>query len=285
MSVTRHTDADVFLAAAEPLLARNPAVRSFASAIADGWRHDPHEFLRDAYAATFARASDLGFAIRRSDGPLVLENSTAAAARAFADDMGDDAGDLAAVNGEAAPCEAFAKRWDARFGTTHRQAVYMRHHMLTVANPVPRAAGAYRIADGGDGEWLEPRSLAFAREVGLVDSPDTVIDGMRKRLARGRLRVWQDEDLRVAFAGWSSAGAHFARIAPVDTEPFMRGRGYASALVATLVHELLSAGRKAIFLLTDMANPVSNAIYARIGFRPVSDTYRYDFTPAAGPAA
>jgi predicted GNAT family acetyltransferase len=286
VSIVRHTEADAFLAAAEAMLARNAAVRSFANAIADGWRHDPAAFLRNAYVATYARGSDLGLAVRRSGGPLLLENSAAGAARAFADDVAGVLGaDLAAVNGEAEPCEAFAERWNVRFGTTHRQAVHMRHHVLTVANPVAHAAGTYRIADARDGEWLEPRALAFAREVGLVDSPEKVIDGIRKRLARGQLRVWETADMPLAFAGWSSAGADFARIAPVYTEPFARGRGCASALVGTLVHELLAAGRRAIFLLTDVGNPVSNAIYARIGFSPVSDTYRYDFVPGAGPTA
>jgi len=286
MSVTRQSDPDAFLAAAEPLLARNPAVRSFASAFADNWRHDPADFMRGTYVATYARGSALGFAVRRAGGPLILENSTVAAARAFADDMATHPVDLPAVTGEAAPCKAFAARWDARFGTSHREALHMRHHMLTELAPMPQAqGGAYRIADERDLQWLEAGALAFSHEVGLVESPANVIDGMRKRFERKRLRLWEDDGTRVAFAGWSTAGAEYARIAPVYTEPFARGRRYASALVATLVQELLADGRRAIFLLTDMANPISNAIYARIGFRAVSDTYRYDFVPVEASGA
>jgi len=286
MTLARHTEADAFLAAAEPLLAQNPAVRSFARALADNWRYDPADFLRNAYIATYARGAAAGFAIWRSGGPLILENSAAEAARAFADDIASEHGaEVASVTGEAEPCQAFAERWNARVGTTHREALHMRHHMLTALDAIPQASGAYRFADAGDKEWLEARSLAFAREVGLVDTPEKVVEATRKRLVRGRLRLWEDGGTRVAFAGWSSAGTDHARIAPVYTEPAARGRRYASALVGTLVHELLADGRSAIFLLTDMANPISNAIYARIGFRAVSDIYRYDFMPAAASKA
>ena len=283
MTITRHTDPDAFLVAAEPLLVRNPAIRSFAWAVADGWRNDPAEFMREAYVATFARGTTTGLAVRRRGGPLLVENSSTEAARAFADDAPGSLRDIASVGGEREPCAAFAQRWDERFGTTHALGVHMRHHMLTHATAVPAVAGTYRMADGGDAQWLESRTLAFAHEVGLNDSPDALLDGMRKRLARGGLRIWE-HGTRVAYAGWGTAGAQHARIAPVYTEPRARRRGYAGALVAALVHELLGNGRRAIFLLTDVANPTSNALYARIGFRSVSDTYRFDFRPSSSTA-
>ena len=58
--------------------------------------------------------------------------------------------------------------------------------------------------------------------------------------------------------------------------PAARGRGYATALVAALARALLAAGRRRLFLVTDVANPTSNAIYARIGFRPENDIYHFD---------
>ena len=32
--------------------------------------------------------------------------------------------------------------------------------------------------------------------------------------------------------------------------------------------------------MTDLANPTSNAIYARIGYRALSDFWHFDFVPA-----
>ena len=56
------------------------------------------------------------------------------------------------------------------------------------------------------------------------------------------------------------------------TPPELRGRGYATALTAELSQRLLDGrlfegGRRFCFLYTDLANPTSNAIYERIGYR------------------
>jgi predicted GNAT family acetyltransferase len=59
--------------------------------------------------------------------------------------------------------------------------------------------------------------------------------------------------------------------------PGARGRGYATALVADLARELLARGKRKLFLTTDIANPTSNAIYARIGFRAENDDCGFDF--------
>jgi uncharacterized protein len=57
----------------------------------------------------------------------------------------------------------------------------------------------------------------------------------------------------------------------VYTPPEERGRGFATALVADLSQRLLADGRAQCVLFTDLANPTSNAIYARIGYRPIGD--------------
>jgi predicted GNAT family acetyltransferase len=38
-----------------------------------------------------------------------------------------------------------------------------------------------------------------------------------------------------------------------------------------------------VVLTTDLANPISNAIYPRIGFRPTHDAVEIAFKPALGP--
>jgi GNAT superfamily N-acetyltransferase len=282
MSVTRHGDPDAFLATAEPLLTQNAAIRSLIGGIADRWRTEGDGFLRDAYVATYADGDAFGLALLRRGGHVLVENSAAAAARAFAADVPDAFRGLTGVGGEQVPCEAFAAAWDARFGTSHHVGVRMRHHVLTEVAADPVAPGAYRIATPADAEWLEARSLVFADEVRLTEHRSLIVDGARRRLGRGAFRIWED-GAPVAFAGWSSAGSEIARIAPVYTEPSARNRGYATALVAGLARELLASGRRALFLLTDLANPTSNAIYARIGFRPLSDAWRLDFVaPARG---
>jgi len=49
--------------------------------------------------------------------------------------------------------------------------------------------------------------------------------------------------------------------------------------VAALSQQMLDAGWEFCTLYTDLANPVSNSIYQRIGYRPVCDSNEYDFEP------
>jgi predicted GNAT family acetyltransferase len=72
-------------------------------------------------------------------------------------------------------------------------------------------------------------------------------------------------------AGFVGTTPHGIRIAAVYTPPPLRGRGYASAIVADLSQKMLNAGRRFCFLFTDLANPVSNKIYQRLGYKPVGD--------------
>jgi predicted GNAT family acetyltransferase len=47
--------------------------------------------------------------------------------------------------------------------------------------------------------------------------------------------------------------------------------------VAALSQQLLDAGWEFCALFTDLANPTSNSIYQRIGYRPVADFDEYIF--------
>ena len=40
---------------------------------------------------------------------------------------------------------------------------------------------------------------------------------------------------------------------------------------------LLEGGRRFCFLFTDLANPTSNSIYQRIGYRPITDIDQWSF--------
>ncbi|PQM44669.1 hypothetical protein C1Y40_05174 [Mycobacterium talmoniae] len=51
-------------------------------------------------------------------------------------------------------------------------------------------------------------------------------------------------------------------------------------MTAAAARWALDAGAAEVVLFTDLANPVSNAIYQRIGFEPVADLVRIDFVAA-----
>ena len=92
--------------------------------------------------------------------------------------------------------------------------------------------------------------------------------------------LWEHDGRVVSLAGHAGETPNGARVGPVYTPPELRGRGYASALTAALTEQLLERLRFC-FLFTDLANPTSNSIYQRIGYRPVTDITLWRFAGAA----
>jgi hypothetical protein len=185
------------------------------------------------------------------------------------------------VVGPLASCEGFARAWRERTGQAHVLRFHLRHFELTDHPVLPPAPGALRLPEPGEAGLLIDWQLAFASEAGLPDAAEHVRRNMARRIERGHVRVWHDGG-PVAYCGYGEGAAQTARIGPVYTPPEFRGRRYASAMVAHMARELFAAGKRAIFLTTDVANPTSNGIYQRIGFRPVADHYHFDLI---GPTA
>jgi predicted GNAT family acetyltransferase len=113
------------------------------------------------------------------------------------------------------------------------------------------------------------------------DSAEQNVD-RRITSPRAGILLWEDGGAPVSAAGWGGATPNGIRIAPVYTPPELRGRGYATALTAELSQRLLDGrlfegGRRFCFLYTDLANPTSNAIYERIGYRRVAESAEIAF--------
>ena len=72
--------------------------------------------------------------------------------------------------------------------------------------------------------------------------------------------------------------AGMARVSSVYTPAAHRRRGYGAAVTAQATRAALDAGAAEVVLFTDLANPTSNAVYRRIGYRPVEDRIRLAFT-------
>ena len=81
----------------------------------------------------------------------------------------------------------------------------------------------------------------------------------------------------VSLAARSRHTTHGINVGPVYTPPAFRRRGYAGACVAALSQQMLDAGWEFCTLFTDLANPTSNSVYQKIGYRPVCDFDEYVF--------
>ncbi|MDH6550596.1 putative GNAT family acetyltransferase [Streptomyces sp. SAI-133] len=182
------------------------------------------------------------------------------------------------VSADARTAAAFAEAWRRRTGATpvpyRRQRLY-RLGTLTAPRPLPE--GRARIAGHGDRDLLVRWFGEFGRAVGESGGtpPESWADA---RLAYGGVTLWESSDgTPLAMAGLTPPVAGQIRVAPVYTPAPLRGRGYAGAVTAEVSRLARERGADEVLLFTDLANPTSNGLYQRLGYRPVADFTVYDF--------
>lgn len=279
MELTVHDHAVSFLACAGVFLSAAEAENSIMATPAARMVEAPRD---DDAGSYFATATDSGTVVAAAfldpDGGLLLTAGPDSALALIAADLADRGRTLRRMVGPLAACEALASHWRERTGQAHVLRYHLRHFELRQPPRPQAASGRLRTAAAAEQELVVDWAIAFIAEVGHPDDPTQARRKTLQRIERGQMRVWDDGGV-VSYAGYSEARADTARIAPVYTPPRFRRRGYASALVAGLSAELFARGKRAIFLTTDVANPTSNDIYSRIGYRPVADHFRFDFVP------
>jgi GNAT superfamily N-acetyltransferase len=180
---------------------------------------------------------------------------------------------LTGVNGYIEAAGAFAATWRAAMpgGQTAEQRRLRLYRLGELAWPDPAPDGAPRVAADSDAPLLTDWFAAFADEVRDTDAGQNQAAVVRDKLGHGGILVWEAGGRPVSIAGVTRQVAGMLRVGPVYTPPELRGHGYASAVTAAVSLRALEAGAEEVLLYTDLANPTSNSIYQRIGYRPVED--------------
>jgi predicted GNAT family acetyltransferase len=184
---------------------------------------------------------------------------------------------LPSVTAEQITADAFAQAWQRRTGTTPTLRVRLhlyRLAMLTPPEPVP--AGRGRLAGEHDHEHLMHWCRELAADLGEVVTIDAA-SWAGTRFAEKRFTFWETPDgAPVSMAGVNPMVAGQVRVDPVYTPARLRGRGYAGAVTVEVSRAALAAGATDVVLFTNAANPTSNALYERVGYRRITDFATYD---------
>jgi predicted GNAT family acetyltransferase len=169
--------------------------------------------------------------------------------------------------------ELFAKSSAIKIRSKMAQRIYE----LRKVEFKPKVPGVFRCTAEGDRELLESWSLRFAIDCGLHYDPVKMKDYASAAIKYRTRFFWEVEGIPVSMVGVGGNTPNGIRVNWVYTPPEQRGRGYASAIVAEVSQLQFNLGKKLCFLYTDLANPTSNSIYQRIGYRPVGDSVHYSF--------
>ncbi|MCM2580404.1 GNAT family N-acetyltransferase [Streptomyces meridianus] len=281
MGWTTTHDIDVFTTAAGDFLRRDPVGNTLPLSVADTLRSAGLDLYGERAPEfgwwTGAAGRVAGAFLCTPPRPLLLSAMPAEAAAELADDRarvhGSDAGPDPArctVNGAAEVAQAFAGAWQRCNGQAPRVDVRFRLHRLTgLVPPNPAPPGLARAATPADRplliDWLEH----FARDTHepMDDIPRIVDHWIR----HGGFTLWETDGTPVACAGSRPSAAGSVRIGPVYTPDDQRRRGYGGAVTAAVTRAATESGAREILLFTDLANPTSNALYRRLGYRPVED--------------
>jgi predicted GNAT family acetyltransferase len=267
--VHRFTEPRAFLARAEAFLRTEEVENALMLGICESARFDDSCYL----ATVEGDGAVVACALCTPPHSALLTRADRQALELLAADLADKYEGLPAVAGPEPAVGVFARLWSARTGAAAELAMRMRVFEARRVVQPPTPAGAFRAATEADLPIVAQWTAAFTEEAGL-DDPSDPDDVARQRIREGSLFIWEDEQ-PVSMAAWAGRTGRIVRINYVYTPPEHRGRGYASACVASLTERLLDEGVVLCCLYTDLANPTSNKIYQAIGYRQVCDAAEY----------
>lgn len=269
MSWTFTDDPDGYAAAVLPLLHADPVANTVALTVLDaigrGQRWGEGRFTLGWYAeagrVTGAVSMTPPFGLLLSQVPEGSAEPLVAALR-------ERAVAVPSVNGTVADARRFAELW----GTAAEQIMGNRLFRLTTLTPPdPPPAGSARPVNLDDLDLVMDWIVAFHAE-SEPHSPDTPRDMLRYRIERELYWFWLDrKGTPVSMAGRNVTLAGVSRVGPVYTPPEQRRHGYAAAVTAVCSRHALDTDADQVILFTDVDNPTSNAIYQRLGYRPLLD--------------
>lgn len=178
--------------------------------------------------------------------------------------------------GETSLAAQFAAVWarltSQRAVIAHAERLY---RLVALAAP-PAVVGRPRAAGSADAAVVAGWIRSFDEEA-VTTTPD-LDTWVHDRIDAGLLTLWEVADgTPVSLAGLSRSFGGMVRVGPVYTPPEHRRRGYGAAVTAQVSQLALDAGRRHVVLFTDLANPTSNAVYQRLGYRPVNDWLQVGF--------
>ncbi|MCD4828372.1 MAG: GNAT family N-acetyltransferase [Candidatus Cloacimonetes bacterium] len=166
--------------------------------------------------------------------------------------------------------EAWSALWRRLTGASSRVGMYMRLHVLNEVSDVSDVPGQARWLTESDTPVLAGWVRAFHDEATPGSPPVDAEKLLARRMGNDTLLVWHD-GAPVSMAALVRPSGNAVCLNLVYTPLPLRRRGYATALVAELSRQGLAHGYSRCTLFTDLANPISNSIYRKIGYKPVSD--------------
>ncbi|MBT3070928.1 GNAT family N-acetyltransferase [Rhodomicrobium sp. Az07] len=208
-------------------------------------------------------------ALQTPNFPLLLCNLSREECRSFADLTASL--DYPGVVGTIDTALQFAER-AREHGIVFAEEIPQQILSLDREPNAPSVSGFSRLLAAPDLPLFREWIAGFMREAVPHDvSPSD--ERLHATLGEGRHWVWIAEGVPVSMAAIGRRNRSAGAINCVYTQPKFRGRGYAGMITAVVARNIFSEGRAFACLYVDKRNPASNRCYAKLGFKPVCDSW------------
>jgi uncharacterized protein len=274
IQVVRHTDAAEFLARAEPWLAEREDEHNLILGLCYARAEGGVETNSDFYATIESAGAVLGCAMRTPPHKVLVTDLPTNAGSALAAELVAQYDEIPAVLGPEWSAESVAMAWVSIRGGGWRPGMEQRMYRLDTVTPPIGVSGSLVTAVEADVDLAVEWAEGFAKDLGVQFATSRAsVEGW---IEHKRLSLWTDDGRPVCSAVAQGRTARGVRVGYVYTPPEYRRRGYASACVAAVSQRALDLGASFCVLYTDLSNTTSNAIYQRIGYRPLTDIRDFD---------
>ena len=186
---------------------------------------------------------------------------------------------LPGVTGPREIAARFASTWRQKTGGTATVQTDLMIYRLDQVKPIAFSPGRLIPATEADRDLVADWLLAFSEVTPETMDHREAQDRAEKGIEASRVYLWHDGS-PVSMAWRARPTRNGIVINGVYTPPANRRRGYATACVAALSQLLLDEGFKFCSLFADLANPTSNSIYQKMGYRPIRACTAYGFDQA-----
>ncbi|MYE90884.1 GNAT family N-acetyltransferase [Candidatus Poribacteria bacterium] len=185
------------------------------------------------------------------------------------------------VAGPATEAQVFSHCWiEGIPSVSSKPVMRLRIFEARKVADLPLSPGKLRLACMADQPLMMQWIAAFSEAIGEPVDSNTARSNVEQYIEDRQLYIWDDGG-PVSIATETRPTRNGTTISTVYTPPEYRNKGYATSCVCALTKELLSDRYSFCSLYTDLSNPTSNSIYAKIGYVPLGDALSFDFVPSA----
>jgi uncharacterized protein len=280
MNLKTYTDPAKFLELAQPFLEENETANNLILGVTLRLKEMPEWTETPPYLSTIQNEEGKIILVTAitpphnlllASGPAAAESEVEAGLQALAENLRADGWPVPGVNAESGLSRRFAQTWARMSGKSYAVETEERVYELRQVIPLPNPPnGRLRLAMVDDLEIVLSWHNAFNMEIFGVEDNERSQKFVSRRIEAGDIYFWDDNG-PVSMAVRTRPIPHAASVGGVYTPPEKRGCGYASACVAGVSQIILDSGKQFCNLFTDLANPTSNSIYQKIGYKPVCD--------------